>query len=53
MVNQIAPSIENALNIIFDDIEKEWFEKVDYMKQITHDIKHECEEFQKEVQKEL
>ena len=51
MVNQIAPSIENALNIIFDDIEKEWFKKVDYMKQITDDIKHECGEFQKEVQK--
>ena len=38
-------------DLLFDDIEKEWFKKVDYMKQITHDIKHECGEFQKEVQK--
>lgn len=51
MVNQIAPSIENAFNIVLDEIEKEWFEKVDHMKQITQDIKHECGEFHNEIQK--
>ena len=51
MVNQIAPSIENAFNIVLDDVEKEWFEKVDHMKQITPDIKHECGEFHNEIQK--